>query len=192
MLFNKVVAGLARRIYYIYLDPILFEKILQILKNITLRKPRTPFVLYFFDIYETYNQNLFFQNLYNKIHENWNNLQEMRRKKYEEKFEQEKLKFNNESVLTQYYLFHGHDEINKIPPSPNHFFENEKRLEIFMADKFLPENILKANIIKDSLNVTEEQTTEYECIWLRNLELLVTAKKLIGNVLIIYSELIIF
>ena len=113
------------------------EKIDKILKDITLKKPRSPYTLFVLNEIELIkaknkDQKFVFTEMIPIISEKWNIIKEEEKKKYEKLYEEEKNKYKAEIELVRHYLFKDSNN-NSINPAPTAYriYLNEKLREGF-------------------------------------------------------------
>ena len=112
------------------------EKIDQIMKDITLKRPRNPythFVLSEVDQIRSKDKNkkISIQELSASCAEKWKKLKDNEKKKYEKLFEEEKVKFKSDLELVRHYLFKDFNSNIKNPPTAYRIYLNEKLREGF-------------------------------------------------------------
>ena len=112
------------------------EKIDQIMKDITLKRPRNPFtqfVLAEVDSYKTKNKDakIDLQEFNSSCAEKWKKMKEGEKKKYAKLFEDEKVKFKSDIELVRHYLFRDFNDTISRSPTAYRIFLNEKLREGF-------------------------------------------------------------
>ena len=112
------------------------EKIDQIMKEITLKRPRNPFtqfVLAEVDSYKTKNKDakIDIQEFNQSCAEKWKKMKEGEKKKYSKLFEDEKVKFKSDLELVRHYLFRDFNDTISRSPTAYRIFLNEKLREGF-------------------------------------------------------------
>jgi len=112
------------------------EKIDQIMKDITLKRPRNPFtqfVLSEVDSYKTKNKDakIDLQEFNASCVEKWKKMKEGEKKKYSKLFEDEKVKFKSDIELVRHYLFRDFNDTISRSPTAYRIFLNEKLREGF-------------------------------------------------------------
>ena len=114
------------------------EKIDQIMKDITLKRPRNPythFVLNEVDQIKSKNKDkkISIKELSANCSEKWKKLKNNERKKYEKMFEEEKAKYKSDIELVRHYLFKDFNSNVKHPHPPTAYriYLNEKLREGF-------------------------------------------------------------
>ena len=112
------------------------EKIDQIMKDITLKRPRnsyTQFVLAELDSYKTKNKDakIDMPEFSQSCAEKWKKLKDGEKKKYSKLYEDEKVKFKNDIELVRHYLFRDFNDNVFRSPTAYRIFLNEKLREGF-------------------------------------------------------------
>ncbi len=114
------------------------EKIDQIMKDITLKRPRNPythFVLNEVNQIKSKNKDkkISIKELSANCSQKWKKLKNNERKKYEKMFEEEKTKFKSDIELVRHYLFKDFNSNVKHPHPPTAYriYLNEKLREGF-------------------------------------------------------------
>ena len=176
---EKIYDSLRVWIYYLFniyrkLDSV--KKIVEGIHKINLKKPQIPYISYFLDTYENYDKNLSFINLHKKIHREWDNLPEMEKSKYEKKFEYEKMRYDNELILVCQYLFLALDENINFPKKLYSFAETEKRLDMFLNNSFIKEDLFIKNVSDFEKNLTQKEFAAYTDYWAANFYIFGNAK----------------
>ena len=110
------------------------EKIDQIMKDITLKRPRnsyTQFVLAELDSYKTKNKDakIDMPEFSQSCAEKWKKLKDGEKKKYSKLYEDEKVKFKNDIELVRHYLFRDFNDNVFRSPTAYRIFLNEKLRE---------------------------------------------------------------
>ena len=113
------------------------EKIDKILKDITLKNPRSPYTLFVLNEIELIkaknkDPKFVFTEMNPILSEKWNNIKEEEKKKYEKLHKEEKNKYKAEIELVRHYLFKDSNN-NSINPVPTAYriYLNEKLREGF-------------------------------------------------------------
>ena len=112
------------------------EKIDQIMKDITLKRPRNPytqFVLSEVASYKTKNKDakIDLQEFGQSCAEKWKKMKEGEKKKYSKQFEDEKVKYKSDIELVRHYLFRDFNDTISRSPTAYRIFLNEKLREGF-------------------------------------------------------------
>ena len=112
------------------------EKIDQIMKDITLKRPRNPFtqfVLSEVDSFKTKNKDakIDLQEFNHSCCERWKKMKEGEKKKYSKLFEDEKVKYKSDLELVKHYLFRDFNDTISRSPTAYRIFLNEKLREGF-------------------------------------------------------------
>ena len=112
------------------------EKIDQIMKEITLKRPRNPytqFVLSEIGSYKTKNKDakIDIQEFNQTCAEKWKKMKEGDKKKYAKQYEEEKVKFKSDIELVRHYLFRDFNDTISRSPTAYRIFLNEKLREGF-------------------------------------------------------------
>lgn len=107
------------------------EKIDQIMKDITLKKPRnayTQFVLNEVEIIKSKNKDtkIDIQDLSSTCAEKWKKMKDVEKKKYAKIFEEEKVKYKSDIELVRHYLFKDFNDIIYSAPTAYRIYLNEK------------------------------------------------------------------
>lgn len=112
------------------------EKIDQIMKDISLKRPRNPFTQFVLNEVEQLKSKnkdikLEIKELAPSCAEKWKKLKESEKKKYIKLFEEEKAKYKSDIELVRHYLFKDFNETFHQPPTAYRIFLNEKLREGF-------------------------------------------------------------
>ena len=112
------------------------EKIDQIMKDITLKRPRNPytqFVLSEVEQIKSKNKDLKidFKELTSSCAEKWKKLKEAEKKKYIKLFDEEKAKYKSDIELVRHFLFKDFNDTVHQAPTAYRIFLNEKLREGF-------------------------------------------------------------
>ena len=112
------------------------EKIDQIMKDITLKKPRNPytqFVLNEVDQYKTKNKDakIDIQAFSTTCAEKWKKMKDNDKKKYIKLYADEKVKYKADIELVRHYLFKDINDTYRTAPTAYRIFVNEKLREGF-------------------------------------------------------------
>jgi hypothetical protein len=112
------------------------EKIDQIMKDITLKRPRNPytqFVLYETEKIKSKNNDakIALQEFSASCAEKWKKLSQADKKKYIKLYDEEKVKYKNDIELVRHYLFKDFNDTVRSPPTAYRIFLNEKLREGF-------------------------------------------------------------
>ena len=124
------------------------DKIDQIMKDITLKRPRnayTQFVLSESEKQKSQNKDLKIKiaELTSSCAEKWKKLSKEEKKKYEKLFEEEKLKYKKDLELVRHYLFKDFNENIRRAPTAYHIFLSEK-LRLGFEQHLDPKDIKKS------------------------------------------------
>lgn len=118
------------------LEEISEEKIDQIMRDITLKRPRNPytqFVLNEINVMKSKNKDLKIniQELSANLSEKWKKVKESEKKKYAKIYEEEKAKYTADLQLVSHYLFKDFNETVRRAPTAYRIFLNQKLIEGF-------------------------------------------------------------
>ena len=107
------------------------EKIDQIMKDITLKKPRNPytqFVLNEVEIIKSKDKDtkIDIQNLSTSCAEKWKKMKDAEKRKYAKIFEEEKIKYKSDIELVRHYLFKDFNDTVRSAPTAYRIYLNEK------------------------------------------------------------------
>ena len=137
------------------------EKIDQIMKDITLKRPRNPFTQFVLSETEKIktkdkDAKINLQELNGKCIEKWKKLGSADKKKYIKLYEEEKVKYKNDMELVRHYLFKDFNDTVRSAPTAYRLFLNEKLREGF--DKGLdPKEVKKEASLEWSKMSNEEK-----------------------------------
>ena len=142
------------------------EKIDQIMKDITLKRPRNPythFVLSEVDQIKSKDKDkkITIQELSASCAEKWKKLKDNEKKKYEKLFEEEKAKYKADIELVRHYLFKDFNSNVKNPPTAYRIYLNEKLREGFEQGSD-PKEIKKEASTQWSKMTEEEKNVYYD------------------------------
>lgn len=140
------------------------EKIDEIMKNITLKRPRNPFTQFILnevDQLKSKNKNkkINIQDLSAQCSEKWKKLKDEEKKKYSKLFEDEKVKFKADIELVRHYLFKDFNDRVHRPPTAYRIFLNEKLREGF--DKGSDPKEIKKEASSQWSKMSEEEKKIY-------------------------------
>ena len=112
------------------------EKIDQIMKDITLKKPRNPFTQFVLNEVEQIRSKnkgtkINIKELAPSCAEKWKKLKDAEKKKYVKLFEEEKAKYKSDIELVRHYLFKDFNDTIHQAPTAYRIFLNEKLREGF-------------------------------------------------------------
>ena len=112
------------------------EQIDQIIKDITLKRPRNPFtqfVLSEVDSYKTKNKDakIDLQEFNQACADKWKKMKDGEKKKYAKLYEDEKVKYKSDLELVKHYLFRDFNDTVYRSPTAYRIFLNEKLREGF-------------------------------------------------------------
>ena len=141
------------------------EKIDQIMKDITLKRPRNPytqFVLKESEQYKSQNKNskIKIADLSANCGEKWKKLSKEEKKKYIELYEEEKLKYKNDLELVRHYLFKDFQDTVRRAPTAYQIFLNEK-MRLGFEQNLDPKDI-KKSASAEWAEMSEEQKGVYK------------------------------
>ena len=141
------------------------EKIDQIMKDITLKRPRNPYTQFVL----SESEQLKSQNKDSKIKivdlsatcaEKWKKLSKEEKKKYIKLYEEEKLKYKNDLELVRHYLFKDFQDTVRRAPTAYQIFLNEK-LRLGFEQNLDPKDI-KKSASTEWAEMSEEQKGVYK------------------------------
>lgn len=140
------------------------EKIDQIMKDITLKKPRNPytqFVLNEVDQYKTKNKDakIDIQAFSTTCAEKWKKMKDNDKKKYIKLYADEKVKYKADIELVRHYLFKDINDTYRTAPTAYRIFVNEKLREGF--DKGQDPKEVKKEALSQWTRMTEEEKKVY-------------------------------
>ena len=140
------------------------EKIDQIMKDITLKRPRnayTQFVLHETENFKSKNKDakIDLQEFSAQCAEKWKKLSNPDKKKYIKLYEDEKLKYKNDLELVRHYLFKDYNDSVRRPPTPYRIFLNEKLREGF--DKGIDPKEVKKQATAEWAKMSNEERQVY-------------------------------
>ena len=140
------------------------EKIDQIMKDITLKRPRnayTQFVLHETENFKSKNKDakIDLQGFSAQCAEKWKKLSNPDKKKYIKLYEDEKLKYKNDLELVRHYLFKDYNDSVRRPPTPYRIFLNEKLREGF--DKGIDPKEVKKQATAEWAKMSNEERQVY-------------------------------
>ena len=112
------------------------EKIDQIMKDITLKRPRNPYTQFFLSevaSYKTKNKDakIDLQEFGQTCAEKWKKMKDGEKKKYSKQFEDEKVKYKSDIELVRHYLFRDFNDTISRSPTAYRIFLNERLREGF-------------------------------------------------------------
>ena len=112
------------------------EKIDEIMKDITLKRPRNAFTQFVLNEVEQIkskdkNASIKISECISKFSEKWQKLKDSEKKKYQKLFEEEKAKFKSDMELVRHYLFKDYNDNVHSAPTAYRIFLNEKLREGF-------------------------------------------------------------
>ena len=137
------------------------DKIDQIMKDITLKRPRNPytqFVLSETEKFKSKNKDakISLQEMSSTFAEKWKKLGTGEQKKYKKLYEDEKLKYKNDLELVRHYLFKDYNDNVHRPPTSYRIFLSEKLREGFEKG-YDPKEVKKEASTKWSKMSNEER-----------------------------------
>ena len=141
------------------------DKIDQIMKDITLKRPRnayTQFVLSESEKEKSQNKDLKIKlkEFSSNCAEKWKKLSKDEKKKYVKLYEDEKLKYKNDLELVRHYLFKDFNENVRRAPTAYHIFISEK-LRLGFEQHLDPKEI-KKSAAEEWSKMTVEQKKVYK------------------------------
>ena len=140
------------------------EKIDQIMKDITLKRPRnayTQFILKESEKQKSQNKDLKIKigELSQTCAEKWKKLSKEEKKKYEKLYEEEKQKYKNDLELVRHYLFKDYNDTVRSSPTAYHIFLSEKLRNGF------EQNIDPKDVKKSAAEEWEKMTKEQKKVY---------------------------
>ena len=141
------------------------EKIDQIMKDITLKRPRNPytqFVLSEVASYKTKNKDakIDLQEFGQSCAEKWKKMKEGEKKKYSKQFEDEKVKYKSDIELVRHYLFRDFNDTISRSPTAYRIFLNEKLREGF------EQNLDPKDVRKEAGNTWAKMSEEEKKVYI--------------------------
>ena len=141
------------------------EKIDQIMKDITLKRPRnayTQFILKESEKQKSQNKDLKLKigELSQTCAEKWKKLSKDEKKKYEKLYEDEKQKYKNDLELVRHYLFKDYNDTIRSSPTAYHIFLGEKLRNGF--EQNLDPKEVKKSAAEEWEKMTKEQKKVYK------------------------------
>lgn len=140
------------------------EEIDEIMENIDLKRPRSAYTHFCLDEIEKYKN----KNKGKKIDltifskecaKKWKELSDKEKDKYNERFEEDKIKYKSDLEKVKHHLFKDYNEVVRRPPTAFRIYLNEKLREGF--DKNLDPKEVKAKASKDWRMMPDEQRKIY-------------------------------
>ena len=112
------------------------EKIDQIMKDITLKRPRNPYTQFVLNEVETIrsknkNSKINIKDLSSSCAEKWKKLKDADKRKFTKLFEEEKVKYKSDIELVRHYLFKDFNDTVRSAPTAYRIYLNEKLREGF-------------------------------------------------------------
>ena len=110
------------------------ETIDDILEHITLKVPKTSFLMYLEENYNEYkkeNTNPNYSKFYKACTAKWGEMKDDEKEKYKEKLEEAKKRYKYEIEIVRHYLFKDYNEVIHCSPTAYNLFVNERMLEGF-------------------------------------------------------------
>ena len=121
------------------------EKIDQILENITLNPPLTPYTIFCREEYQRFkkkDEKIRFKELLNHFGESWSKLKESQKRQYKELYQKKKNEYIKSIEIVRHFLFKDYNDVVQRSCTPYQIFFNEKLID--GLDKGLdPKNIKK-------------------------------------------------
>jgi len=141
------------------------EKIDQIMKDITLKRPRNPFTQFVLSevaSYKTKNKDakIDIQEFNQSCAEKWKKMKEGEKKKYSKQFEDEKVKYKSDIELVRHYLFRDFNDTISRSPTAYRIFLNEKLREGF------EQNLDPKDVRKDAGNAWAKMSEEEKKVYI--------------------------
>ena len=141
------------------------EKIDQIMKDITLKRPRNPFTQFVLSeaaAYKTKNKDakIDIQEFNKTCIEKWKKMKEGDKKKYSKQFEDEKVKYKSDIELVRHYLFRDFNDTISRSPTAYRIFLNEKLREGF------EQNLDPKDVRKDAGNAWAKMSEEEKKVYI--------------------------
>ena len=140
------------------------DKIDEILENITLKKPRNGYTHFCIEEVEKLKKNnkspkIDLKKFSSEYSKKWKDLNDKERKKYDEYFEEEELKYKKDIETVRHYLFLDYNDIVHRPPTAYRIFLNERLREGF--NKKEDPKIVKTKASEDWKKMSPEDKSEY-------------------------------
>lgn len=121
------------------------EEIERMINKLSLRQPRNHLLLFYLDNYDKFEKNIDYERLTEKLFKLWQELPVKEKDKYVEKEKKEKEIFNNELLLVKNFLYFGYDPLNGNEQKGKELIEIDRRIEMVLKGKYIPEDYLKAS-----------------------------------------------
>ena len=138
------------------------EEIDEILENITLKRPRTSYTHFCMDEIEKFkkkNKKFELKTFSKECASKWAKLAKNEKEKYQEQFEEDKIKYKNDLEQVRHYLFKDYNDVVKRPPTAYRIYLNEKLREGF--EKNLDPKEVKSQASKDWKRMEQDERQVY-------------------------------
>ena len=141
------------------------DNIDEILENINLKRPRSMYNHFCMEEIEKFKK----KNKGTKLHlatfskecaEKWNKLSEKEKKKYLDKFQEDKMKYKHDLEVVRHHLFKDYNDIVRSRPTAYRIYLNEKLREGFEKD--LDPKDVKSKASKDWRMMSNEERSVYQ------------------------------
>ena len=141
------------------------EKIDQIMKDITLKRPRNPFTQFVLNESEKYKsknkeEKINLQEFNAACADKWKKLGNAEKKKYIKLYEEEKVKYKNDMEIVRHYLFKDYNDTVRSSPTAYRLFLNEKLREGF--DKGIDPKDVKKEASSQWAKMSNEEKQLYK------------------------------
>ena len=141
------------------------EELDEILENINLKRPRSMYTHFCLEEIEKFknknkNKKIDLKTFSKECAKKWNELSDKEKKKYIDKFEEDKMKYKHDLEIVRHYLFKDYNDVVRRPPTAYRIYLNEKLREGFEKD--LDPKKVKAKASKDWRMMSEEDRNTYK------------------------------
>ena len=135
------------------------EELDEILENINLKRPRSMYTHFCLEEIEKFknknkNKKIDLKTFSKECAKKWKDLSDKEKKKYIDKFEEDKMKYKHDLEVVRHYLFKDYNDVVRSPPTAYRIYLNEKLREGFEKD--LDPKKVKAKASKDWRMMSEE------------------------------------
>ena len=140
------------------------DQIDEIMENITLKRPRNAYTQFCMEEVEKFkNKNkskkIVLKTFSKECAEKWTKLSQKEKDKYNDRFEEEKLKYKKDLDTVRHYIFMDYNDVVYRPPTAYRLFLNEKMREGF--DKNSDPKVVKKKAADEWKRMTIEEKEEY-------------------------------
>ena len=141
------------------------EQLDEILEKIDLKRPRSMYTHFCMEEIENYknkNKGKDFKlaEFSKEMAKKWKDLSDKEKKEYQEKFEEDKMKFKKDLEIIRHYLFKDYNDVIRSPPTAYKIYLNEKLREGFEKD--LDPKKVKAKASRDWRMMSEKDRNVYK------------------------------